>query len=45
MANSTDTTARLNRLAQDTRITAGELAVNAPGLKVGEEWMLVGDEV
>jgi ATP-dependent exoDNAse (exonuclease V) alpha subunit len=45
MASSTDTTARLNRLAQHTRITAGELAFNATRLTVGEERMLVGDEV
>jgi ATP-dependent exoDNAse (exonuclease V) alpha subunit len=44
MANNTDTVARLNRLAQHTRITSGELDT-ATGRLVGEEWMLVGDEV
>ncbi|MCH8130628.1 MAG: AAA family ATPase, partial [Acidobacteria bacterium] len=44
MANNTDTVARLNRLAQHTRITSGELDV-ATGRPVGEQWMLVGDEV
>jgi len=45
MANSTDTVARLNRRAQHTRIMTGELDPGAPGLRVGEEWLLVGDEV
>lgn len=45
MANSTDTVTRINRLAQQTRIEAGELDVNAPRLHVGEIRMLVGDEV
>ncbi|MCH7846032.1 MAG: relaxase domain-containing protein [Acidobacteria bacterium] len=44
MANNTATVARLNRLAQHTRITSGELDT-ATGRLVGEEWMLVGDEV
>jgi conjugative relaxase-like TrwC/TraI family protein len=45
MANSTDTVTELNRLAQHTRIMTGELDPGAPGLRVGEEWILVGDEV
>ncbi len=45
MANSTDTVARLNRLAQRARIVMGELGVDGPSMRVGEEWMLVGDEV
>jgi len=45
MANSTDTVARLNHLAQHTRIEAGELDPAASRLGVGDEWMLVGDEV
>ena len=45
MANSTDAVVRLNRLAQHTRIATGELDVTASRLRVGEEWMLVGDEV
>ncbi len=44
MANNTSTVRRLNRLAQHTRITAGELDTST-GRLVGEEWMLVGDEV
>ena len=45
MANNTDTVIRLNRLAQQTRITTGELALAGPSLRVGENKMLVGDEV
>jgi conjugative relaxase-like TrwC/TraI family protein len=45
MANSTDTVARLNRLAQHTRIMLGELDADAPSMRVGDGWMLVGDEV
>ena len=45
MANSTDTVAQLNRLAQHTRIRIGELDANAPRMRVGDEWILVGDEV
>jgi conjugative relaxase-like TrwC/TraI family protein len=45
MANTTDTVARLNRLAQQTRIIAGELDPTAPQLRVGQEWLLAGDEV
>ena len=44
MANNTATVGRLNRLAQHTRITSGELDT-ATGRLVGEEWMLVGDEL
>jgi conjugative relaxase-like TrwC/TraI family protein len=45
MANSTDTVGRLNRLAQHTRLTIGELDTTAPSMRVGEERMLVSDEV
>jgi len=45
MANSSDTVARLNRLAQHTRIRAGDLDPTAPRLRVGDERLLVGDEV
>ena len=45
MANSTDTVDRLNRLAQHTRIRLGELDPTASRLRVGNEQMLVGDEV
>ncbi|GBD83813.1 multifunctional conjugation protein TraI [bacterium BMS3Abin02] len=45
MANATDTAARLNRLAQHTRIQAGELDPDGPSLPVGDEAMLIGDEV
>ncbi|MEX0666964.1 MAG: AAA family ATPase, partial [Acidimicrobiia bacterium] len=44
MANSTDTVAQLNRLAQDTRIMIGELDLDAPSMRVGDERILVGDE-
>jgi len=45
MANSTDTVARLNQVAQQTRITAGELDTTASRLRIGNAWLLVGDEV
>ena len=45
MANSTDTVAQLNRLAQHTRIRIGELDVKAPRLRDGDGWMLAGDQV
>jgi ATP-dependent exoDNAse (exonuclease V) alpha subunit len=45
MANSTDTVARLNRLAQHTRINMGELDRDGPSLQVGDASMLLGDEV
>ena len=45
MANSTDTVARLNRLAQRTRISIGELDPGGPSLQVDDDRMLVGDEV
>ena len=45
MANNTSTVDRLNRLAQHTRITMGELDPNASRLRAGDEEMLVGDEV
>ena len=45
MANSTDTVAQLNRLAQHTRIRIGELDVKAPHLRIGKDSMLVGDQV
>lgn len=45
MANSTATVARLNRLAQTTRIKLGELDPESPAIRVGEGSILVGDEV
>jgi conjugative relaxase-like TrwC/TraI family protein len=45
MANSTDTVARLNQLAQQSRIMSGELDINAPWRKAGGSLMFVGDEV
>jgi conjugative relaxase-like TrwC/TraI family protein len=45
MANSTDTVAQLNRLAQHTRIRIGELDPDAPRMRAGDGWILVGDEV
>lgn len=45
MANSTDTVATLNQLAQQICLVAGELDPTASRLQVDEAWMLVGDEV
>ncbi len=45
MANSTETVATLNHLAQQTRIATGEIDPRGRRLGVGEGWMLVGDEV
>ncbi|MGH8870974.1 MAG: MobF family relaxase [Acidimicrobiia bacterium] len=45
MANNTDMVARLNQLAQETRVKAKELDPAGPRLRVGETMMLVGDEV
>jgi conjugative relaxase-like TrwC/TraI family protein len=45
MANSTDTVAQLNRLAQHTRIRIGELDLKAPSMRIGDGWILIGDEV
>jgi ATP-dependent exoDNAse (exonuclease V) alpha subunit len=45
MANSTEAVGRLNRLAQDARLTIGELDPAAPQLEVGDHSILVGDEV
>ncbi len=45
MANSTDTVAQLNRLAQHTRIRTGELDLNAPSMRASDQQILVGDEV
>lgn len=45
MANSTDTVTRLNQLAQDRRIAAGELDPVGPQRRVGNQSLLVGDEV
>ncbi len=45
MANSNDTVDRLNRLAQQTRINAGELNPKGPRLRLGDHLVLVGDEV
>ncbi|MEX0667240.1 MAG: AAA family ATPase, partial [Acidimicrobiia bacterium] len=45
MANSTDTVAHLNQLAQETRVKANELDTAGPWLRIGETLILVGDEV
>ena len=45
MANSTDTVARLNQLAQHSRVEAGDLDPNGPSIAVGDASILVGDEV
>ena len=45
MANTVDTVTRLNQAAQQVRIGDGELDPTAPGLSVGEQRLLVGDEV
>jgi ATP-dependent exoDNAse (exonuclease V) alpha subunit len=45
MANNTETVYRLNRLAQQTRIQAGELDPRAPRRRVRGLQLLVGDEV
>ena len=45
MANNTETVSRLNQLAQQTRIVAGELDPTGRRLRAGQEWLLVGDEV
>lgn len=45
MANNTETAVRLNHLAQQMRIEAGELDPAKRGLRIGDERLLVGDEV
>jgi conjugative relaxase-like TrwC/TraI family protein len=45
MANTTETVHRLNQLAQQSRIEAGELKPTQRGLRVGDQRLLVGDEV
>ncbi|HZD24472.1 MAG TPA: MobF family relaxase, partial [Acidimicrobiia bacterium] len=45
MANSTETVTRLNQLAQQTRIEAGELDPVKRGLRIDDQRLLVGDEV
>jgi ATP-dependent exoDNAse (exonuclease V) alpha subunit len=45
MANSTEAVARLNHLAQHSRLAFGELDPTASQLKVGGDSILVGDEV
>jgi ATP-dependent exoDNAse (exonuclease V) alpha subunit len=45
MANSTATVARLHHVAQQTRKMAWELDPTAARLRVGQQWLLVGDEV
>ena len=45
MANTTDTVAHLNQLAQQSRIMTGELDINAPWRRTGDTLMFVGDEV
>jgi conjugative relaxase-like TrwC/TraI family protein len=45
MANTTDTVDRLNQLAQQSRITSGELDTNTTACRVGNSVLFVGDEV
>jgi conjugative relaxase-like TrwC/TraI family protein len=45
MANNTDTVARLNHLAQQTRIRDKELDPAGPSLRIGDTNMQLGDEV
>ncbi len=45
MANTNHTVHRLNELAQQRRITSGELDANGPALDLGGERLFVGDEV
>ena len=45
MANTTDTVDRLNRHAQQARISIGDLDPTGPHLTVGGQQLLVGDEV
>jgi hypothetical protein len=45
MANTNDTVARLNQLAQQSRIMNGELDIDKPWLKVGGSLIFVGDDV
>ncbi|MGH8873527.1 MAG: hypothetical protein ACRDWS_16325 [Acidimicrobiia bacterium] len=45
MANSTEAAARLNRLAQDARLTLGELDPTGPRLDLGDDSILIGDVV
>jgi ATP-dependent exoDNAse (exonuclease V) alpha subunit len=45
MANTNETVARLNQLAQQSRIMNGELDIDKPWLKVGGSLILVGDDV
>jgi ATP-dependent exoDNAse (exonuclease V) alpha subunit len=45
MANSTEAVTRLNQRAQHTRLGAGELDPKTPRLTVGDQSILVGDEV
>ncbi len=45
MANTNHTVDRLNQLAQHHRITTGELDPDGPGLGVGDQRLLIGDDV
>jgi conjugative relaxase-like TrwC/TraI family protein len=45
MANTVDTVTRLNQAAQQIRVRNGELDPGAPGVDVGGQRLLVGDEV
>jgi ATP-dependent exoDNAse (exonuclease V) alpha subunit len=45
MANGTEAVLRLNRLAQHAQLSPGELDANAASMRIGDEWMLEGDEV
>lgn len=45
LANNNDTVARLNQLAQQSRLMTGELDIGKPWLKTGDSLIFVGDEV
>jgi conjugative relaxase-like TrwC/TraI family protein len=45
MAKTIDTVRRLNQLAHEARIEAGELNPSERGLRIGDQRLLVGDEV
>ena len=45
MANTNHTVDRLNQLAQEHRITSGELHPDGPALDIGRQRLLVSDEV
>jgi len=45
MANSNETVRRLNQLVQQTRFIDGEISLQAGMLRLGEDFICVGDEV